>query len=131
MFADLHYLHHLTCLEQGGSVSITSTVSGTSAGNADIYFGAAHLDNTNVAESWLSDDQVSDMSVGGNGPVDRNEGMYNAYTSIKAYWSDTIFMDNLRGGDATGLATPGAQEVTAANPGNTIHTISSDTFYTD
>jgi len=35
------------------------------------------------------------------------------------------------GGDATGLATPGAQEVTAANPGNTIHTISSDTFYTD
>jgi hypothetical protein len=60
----------------------------------------------NVSEDWLDDDQVSDMAVGVNGPVTRNEGMYNAYTAIKTYWSDTINMDNLRGGDATGMATP-------------------------
>ena len=69
------------------------------------------------------------MAAGVNGPVDRGEGMYNAYAAIKADWSDTIFMDNLRGGDATGAATPGDQEVTGANPGNTIHTLSGDVFY--
>ena len=31
------------------------------------------MDNANVAESWLGDDQVSPMNVGGNGPVTRNE----------------------------------------------------------
>ncbi len=82
-----------------------------------------------MSETWISDDQISDMAAGVNGPVTRNEGMYNAYTSVKAYWSDTVFMDNLRGADATGLATPGAQEVTGANPGNTVHTLSGDTFY--
>jgi hypothetical protein len=70
--------------------------------------GATHITADNVHESWLSDDQVSDMATGGNGPVTRNEGMYNAYTAVKTYWSDTIVMDNLRGGDATGVATPGA-----------------------
>ena len=88
----------------------------------------------NVSEDWLDDDQVSDMAVGGNGPVTRNEGMYNAYTAIKTYWSDTINMDNLRGGDATGMATPGAMEVTSDSDGvsgigNTVHTYSGDSFY--
>jgi hypothetical protein len=31
------------------------------------------LDKENVGEEWLADDQVSDMSVGRNGPVTRNE----------------------------------------------------------
>ena len=88
----------------------------------------------NVSEDWLDDDQVSDMAAGVNGPVTRNEGMYNAYTAIKAYWSDTINMDNLRGGDATGLATPGAMEVTSeadgvSGAGSTVHTYSGDSFY--
>ena len=134
MFADLHHLHQFISLEQGGSVTTVSTVAGTTAGEADIYFGAAHMNVDNVAEDWLDDDQVSDMSAGVNGPVTRNEGMYNAYTAIKAYWSDTINMDNLRGGDATGLATPGAMEVTSdsdgvSGAGNTVHTYSGDSFY--
>ena len=88
--------------------------------------GALHIDNTRVAEDWLDDDQVSAMNTGGNGPVTRNEGMYNNYTAVKTYWSDTVAMDNLRGGDATGLATPGAQETFSSN---TTHTASGDTFY--
>ena len=36
--------------------------------------GAAHMNVDNVSEDWLDDDQVSDMAVGGNGPVTRNEG---------------------------------------------------------
>ncbi len=49
------------------------------------------------------------------------------------YWSDTINMDNLRGGDAAGLATPGAMEVTSDADGvsgadNTVHTYSGDSF---
>ena len=104
------------------------------ATDANIYFGALHINNDNVKEDWLDDDQVSDMSTGGNGPVTRNEGMYNAYTAVKTYWSDTIVMDNLRGGDATGVATPGAQEVTStaggvSGNGNTTHTYSGDSFY--
>jgi hypothetical protein len=139
MFADFH---HFTLLAPAlpaavngvGSVSTVSTVYGTTAGEADIYFGAAHLNADNVAENWISDDQVSNMAAGVNGPVTRNEGMYNAYTSVKAFWSDTINMDNLRGGDATGLATPGAQEVTSeadgvSGAGNTVHTYSGDSFY--
>ena len=43
-------------------------------------------------------------------------------------------MDNLRGGDATGLATPGAQEVTSdadgvSGFGNSVHSYSGDSFY--
>ncbi len=63
------------------------------------------------------------------------QGAYNGYTSIKAYWYDTTLIDNLRGGDATGLATPGAQEIaiaadgTVSGNGNTVHTNSADTFY--
>ena len=79
------------------------------------------------------------MNTGGNGPVTRNEGMYNNYVSVKTYWSDTIIMDNLRGGDATGVATPGTNEISisTAGPaagvvsgaGNTTHTYSADSFY--
>jgi hypothetical protein len=61
--------------------------------------------------------------------------MFNSYSSVQAFWSDTTLMDNLRGGDATGLATPGAQEV-SIDPesghtdgfGNTSHTYSEDTY---
>jgi hypothetical protein len=92
MFADIHHLQFTTLAPSlpaaplgVGSVTTVSTVAGTTAGEADIYFGAAHMNVDNVAENWLGDDQVSDMSVGINGPVTRNEGMYNAYTAIKAY----------------------------------------------
>ena len=134
MFADLHHLHQFISLEQGGSVSTVSTVSGTTAGEADIYFGAAHMNVDNVSEDWLDDDQVSDMAAGVNGPVTRNEGMYNNYTAVKTYWSDTVVMDNLRGADATGVATPGAQEISSTSSavsgiGNTTHTYSGDSFY--
>ncbi len=57
------------------------------------------------------------------------QGMYNGYAAIKADWSDTVFMDNLRGADATGTDVAGEQEITGANPGNTIHTLSGDVFY--
>ena len=96
--------------------------------------GATHITADNVHESWLSDDQVSDMNAGVNGPIDRNEGAYNGYAAVKAFWADTTNMDNLRGGDATGLATPGAQEVTSdadgvSGFGNSVHTYSGDSFY--
>ena len=62
------------------------------------------------------------------------QGAFNTYAAIKTYWYDTIQSDNLRGGDATGLATPGAAEVTidgttVSGIGNTVHTYSADTFY--
>uniref|UniRef100_A0A7S0QX56 Uncharacterized protein n=1 Tax=Cryptomonas curvata TaxID=233186 RepID=A0A7S0QX56_9CRYP len=134
MFADLHHLHQFVSLEQGGSVTAASWVGGTGAGEANIYFGATHITADNVHESWLSDDQVSDMNAGVNGPIDRNEGAYNGYAAVKAFWADTTNMDNLRGGDATGLATPGAQEVTSdadgvSGFGNTVHSYSGDSFY--
>ena len=91
MFADMHHLHQFISLDQGGSVTATSWVGGTNAGEANIYFGmipclsrysvdtdhcctgAAHITADNVHESWLSDDQASDFNAGGNGPIDRNE----------------------------------------------------------
>ena len=67
--------------------------------------------------------------------IDLAQGAYNGYTAVKAYWYDTVLIDNLRGGDATGLATPGAQEVSidgdgaVTGIGNTVHTNSADSFY--
>ena len=62
--------------------------------------------------------------------------MYNAYTSTHAFWADTTNMDNLRGADSTGKATPGAQEVSSTDSGvagfgNTKHTYSGDEIHTD
>jgi hypothetical protein len=60
--------------------------------------------------------------------------MYNAYAAEHAYWSDTTNMDNLRGADSTGKATPGAMEVDS-NPnsvtgfGNTRHSFSGDEIH--
>ena len=76
MFADIHHLHQFVSLEQGGSVTATSWVGGTNAGEANIYFGAAHITADNVHKSWLSDDQASDFNAGVNGPIDRNEVMF-------------------------------------------------------
>ena len=73
MFADLHHLHQFVSLEQGGAVTATSWGGGTNAGEADIYFGAAHINADNVHEKWISDDQASDFNAGVNGPIDRNE----------------------------------------------------------
>ena len=63
------------------------------------------------------------------------QGMFNSYASIQAYWSDTILMDNLRGADSTGVATPGAQEISIdattgaiSGNGNTVHTYSQDSY---
>ena len=82
MFADLHHLHQFVSLEQGGSVTATSWVGGTNAGEANIYFGAAHITADNVHESWLSDDQASDFNAGVNGPIDRNEVCLNLNVAI-------------------------------------------------
>ncbi len=67
------------------------------------------------------------------------QGMYNSYAAIKTYWSDTIFMDNIRGADAITASIPGAQEVSAttdtagvttwSGKGNTVHTLTNDSFY--
>jgi len=126
--------NELAYVEQQGWVSAKSKVSGTGQGVADIWFGGSHVDNENVGENWLADDQVSDMSVGHNGPVTRNEGMYNSYAAEHAFWADTTNMDNLRGADATGKATPGAMEVSSTATGvtgfgNTRHTYSGDEIH--
>jgi hypothetical protein len=73
------------------------------------------------------------------------QGMFNSYAAIKTFWFDTMSMDNFRGADATGVATPGAAEVTYTQEesddkdgtfvttwsglGNTTHTLSTDSFY--
>ena len=61
--------------------------------------------------------------------------MWNNYASVHATWADTTNMDNLRGADATGLATPGAMEVSSTADGvtgfgNTRHTYSGDEIHT-
>lgn len=64
------------------------------------------------------------------------QGAYNGYAAIKTFWYDTTQSDNLRGADATGVATPGAQEIVidqdtgaVSGIGNTTHTFSQDSFY--
>ncbi len=45
------------------------------------------MDKENVGEEWLGDDQVSDMSVGRNGPVDRNEvKMLTIFNNIRTFF---------------------------------------------
>jgi len=35
--------------------------------------GAAHISTAETSESWMSDDQISDMAAGVNGPITRSE----------------------------------------------------------
>ena len=60
--------------------------------------------------------------------------MYNNYAAEHAFWADTTNMDNLRGADATGKATPGAMEVSSTATavtgfGNTRHSYSGDEIH--
>lgn len=60
--------------------------------------------------------------------------MYNNYVAEHAFWADTTNMDNLRGADATGKATPGAMEVSSTAGGvtgfgNTRHSYSGDEIH--
>lgn len=60
--------------------------------------------------------------------------MYNNYASEHAFWADTTNMDNLRGADATGKATPGSFEVSSTADsvtgfGNTRHSYSGDEIH--
>ena len=41
--------------------------------------GALHINNSNAAEDWLDDDQVSALNTGGNGPVTRNEVRFHSF----------------------------------------------------
>ena len=48
-----------------------------------------HLGQSNAAEGWLGDDQVSNMADMGS----RNEGAYNTYIAVQTPWNDTVFLD--------------------------------------
>jgi len=64
-----------------------------------------------------------------------DQGMWNSYAAISAYWSDTTAMDNLRGADITATTVAGSTETIGANTaannvrgGHTVHTTSTSSF---
>jgi hypothetical protein len=47
--------------------------------------GAEHINADDVSKSWMSDDQISSMSAGVNGPVDRNEVRESPFVSLPLF----------------------------------------------
>ena len=77
---------------------LSSSVGANSSGiGASLVFGATSITATNASESWLSDDN-STVPFDSTGS---DQGAYNSYDAISAFWSDTTNLDNLRSGDIT------------------------------
>merc|ERR1712216_722803 len=110
------HIHHFQQLSSCG-VGVDST----------LHFGGVEYRATDVAESWMSDDMMSGgaaYSMSGS-----DQGAYNSYSSIYAYWSDTTAMDNIRAADITDSTVAGSLETIAANTtatnvrgGHSVHT---------
>ena len=111
MFHDILHLQQLSSCVGDNSCGIGSPV----------LFGATAITDTNVAEAWLGDDKTGGLS----NMATSNQGMYNSYAAISAYWSDTTAMDNLRAADITSSTVAGSTETISSN---VDHTASGSTF---
>merc|ERR1711939_234605 len=122
MFHDVLHLQQLSSCVGANSCGIGSPV----------LFGATAITDTNVDESWLKD-SIQGLTTYSMSSSD--QGMWNSYAAISAYWSDTTAMDNLRGADITASSVAGSTETIAANTaatnvrgGHSVHTASGSTF---
>jgi len=112
---------------------LSSCVGSNSCGvGSPLLFGATAVTSTNVDESWLKDSVQGATTYSMSSS---NQGMWNSYASISAYWSDTTAMDNLRGADITATSVAGSTETIATNTaannvrgGHSVHTASGSTF---
>jgi len=75
MFETIHHFSQLS-----------SCIGSSSCGvGAPTQFGATSIDSANVNEKWLADSTSStSMAMTGS-----NQGMFNDYASINAFWADT------------------------------------------
>ena len=62
--------------------------------------------------------------------ISLSQGAYNGFAAIKADGSDTIFQDNLRGGDATGTNVAGDSVASRRSPEPTLATPSTPSWLT-
>merc|ERR1719287_250309 len=108
MFEAIHHFQQLS-----------SCVGANSCGvGAPTLFGADSIQGTTALAMTGSD-----------------QGMFNSYAAISAYWSDTTDMDNLRTADITDHSVAGSTEsiganddATRTNAGNAVHTASGSTY---
>mmetsp|Transcript_96848 Transcript_96848/g.141669 ORF Transcript_96848/g.141669 Transcript_96848/m.141669 type:complete len:135 (-) Transcript_96848:212-616(-) len=109
---------------------LSSCVGTNSCGvGAPVQFGATTIDSTHASENFLSDsNSTTSYAMTGS-----NQGMFNDYASVNAFWSDTTLMDNLRAADITDSTVAGSLETIGANTdttnvrgGHSVHTASSN-----
>ena len=121
MFHDVLHLQQLSSCVGANSCGIGSPT----------LFGATSITNADVDKSWLKDS----LGATAYSMSSSDQGMWNSYAAISAYWSDTTAMDNLRAADITSSTVAGSTETIGANTaatnvrgGHTVHTSSSSTF---
>ena len=122
MFEHIHHFQQLS-----------SCVGANSCGvGAPTLFGATSITSTNVSENWLADSIQGTTALAMTGS---DQGMFNSYAAISAYWSDTTAMDNIRAADITDSSVAGSLETIGANTaannvrgGHSVHTASGATF---
>ena len=122
MFETIHHFQQLMCVGGG---------CGAPSGDADVSFGAAMIDNTNVAEKWLVDNVPMHVKVDDFSMSSSDQGMFNDYAAIHTTWADTTAMDNLHGADITSEVAGTTEDMnggddTARAAGHTVHTNSTD-----
>ena len=134
MFEHIHHFQQLSSCVGDNSCGVYFNTSPSDTGG--LYFGATHLqDNTDarlgVAKGYLADSN-STVSYDMTGS---DQGMFNSYAAISAYWSDTTAMDNIRAADITDSTVAGSLETIGANTaannvrgGHSVHTASGSTF---
>ena len=122
MFHDLQHLQQLSSCVGSNSCGVGSPT----------LFGATAITSTDVDKSWLKD---SIQGATAYSMSSSDQGMWNSYAAISAYWSDTTAMDNLRGADITATTVAGSTETIGANTaannvrgGHTVHTTSTSSF---
>jgi len=123
MFETIHHFQQLSSCVGSNSCGIGSPVT----------FGATAITSTNVNENYLVDDVMSAATT--YAMTGSDQGMFNSYAAISAYWSDTTDMDNLRAADITDHSVAGSIETiganddaTRTNAGNAVHTASGSTY---
>ena len=122
MFEHIHHFQQLS-----------SCVGSNSCGvGAPTLFGATSITSTNASEYWLADSIQGTTTLSMTGS---DQGMFNSYAAISAYWSDTTAMDNIRAADITDSTVAGSLETIGVNSasnnvrgGHSVHTASGSTF---
>jgi len=151
MFENIHHFHHFQQLACGYTGDPSCKYFNTAPSDTNgLWFGATHIqaysdystsggnaNEVHTGKIWLNDsNSTTDYDTTQKFLLGSSHGMFSSSASINAFWSDTTFMDNLRGADITASTVAGSTETIGPNNpgtnvrgGHSVHYWSGETYY--